>query len=48
MIDGIFRDVFFKALTPVVLITFAAMGALLPLYIVGNSMTINLEDQAIK
>jgi hypothetical protein len=46
--EGIWREAFLKALTPIILITFAAMGALLPLYIVGNSMTINLEDQAIK
>ena len=48
MIDGIFRDVFLKALTPVVLITFAAMGALLPLYMVGNVMIMSSDQQAIK
>ena len=48
MFDGIFRDVFFKALTPVVVITFVAGAALLPLYMMGNVMLIRSDQSAIK
>ena len=48
MFDGIFRDVFLKALTPVVVISFAAGAALLPLYMMSNVMLIRSDQQAIK
>ena len=47
--DGnIFRDAFLKALGPVMIITFAAGAALLPLYMVGNAMLLRSDQQAIQ
>ena len=47
--DGnIFRDAFLKALGPVMIITFAAGAALLPLYMVGNVMLLRSDQSAIK
>jgi hypothetical protein len=46
--EGIWREAFLKALTPIILITFAAMGALLPLYMIGNVMVLHSDQSAIK
>ena len=46
--EGIWREAFFKALTPIIVITFASLAALLPLYMVGNVMLIRSDQQAIK
>ena len=47
--DGdIFRDAFLKALGPVMIITFASLAALLPLYMVGNVMLLRSNQQAIQ
>ena len=46
--EGSWREAFLKALTPIILITFAAMGALLPLYMIGNVMIMSSDQQAIR
>ncbi len=47
--DGnIFRDAFLKALGPVIIITFAALAALLPLYMVGDIILLRSDQSAIK